>query len=119
MAMVHSDGTTTPVIDASVHIFFRSNVDLRSFMREPFRSRGIPDVEMDWWGRPGGEYAPEALGAGEDYPASDPDITCAALFGLRGVDVTVLHPMTRGVLPCRHLPGARRAAQNTMIVSPC
>jgi predicted TIM-barrel fold metal-dependent hydrolase len=117
MAMVHSDGTTTPVIDASVHIFFRSNVDLRSFMREPFRSRGIPDVTMDWWGRPGGEYAPEALETGEDHPASDPDVTGAALFGRRGADVAVLHPMTRGVLPDRHLTTAVLAAHNEMMVS--
>lgn len=117
MAMVHSDGTTTPVIDASVHIFFRSNVDLRSFMREPFRSRGFPDVEMDWWGRPGGEYAPEAAGTGEEYPASDPDVTGAVLFDRRGVDVAVLHPMTRGVLPDRHLTSALLAAHNEMMVS--
>ncbi len=117
MSMVHSDGTTTPVIDASVHIFFRSNADLRSFMREPFRSRGIPDAEMDWWGRPGGEYAPEAVGTGEDYPASDPDVTGTVLFGQRGADVAVLHPMTRGVLPDRHLTSAVLAAHNEMMVS--
>ena len=53
----HSDGSQTPVIDASVHIFSQSNKDLReNFMREPFRSRGFPDYEMDWYGAPGGEY---------------------------------------------------------------
>jgi uncharacterized protein len=117
MAMVHSDGTATPVIDASAHIFFRSSADLRGFLREPFRSRGIPGVEMDWWGRPGGDYAPEAAGTGEDYPASDPDVTGAALFGRRGADVAVLHPMTRGVLPDRHLASAVLAAHNEMMVS--
>ena len=44
----HPDGATTPVIDASVHIFFKSNKDLRSFLREPFKSRGFPDYEMDY-----------------------------------------------------------------------
>ncbi len=43
----HVDGTRTPVIDASVHIFFPSNKDLRAFLREPFKSRGFPDYEMD------------------------------------------------------------------------
>ena len=38
----HPDGTRTPVIDASVHIFFPSNKDLRSFLREPFKSRSAP-----------------------------------------------------------------------------
>lgn len=30
------------IIDASVHVFFESNGDLRSYMQEPFKSRGIP-----------------------------------------------------------------------------
>ena len=50
----HPDGTRTPVIDASVHIFFASNKDLRAVLREPFKSRGFPDYEMDWYGAPGG-----------------------------------------------------------------
>ena len=57
----HPDGATTPVIDASVHIFVQSNKDLRkNFMAEPYRSRGFPDYEMDWYGAPGGEYAKAA-----------------------------------------------------------
>jgi uncharacterized protein len=117
MAMTHSDGASTPLIDASVHIFFRSNVDFRGFMREPFRSRGIPDVQMDWWARPGGEYAQAATETGESHPASDPDVTGDQLFNRRGVDVAVLHPMTRGVLPDRHLTSAVLAAYNEMMVS--
>ena len=35
------DGQRTPVIDASVHIFARSNKDLRDTMREPFSSRAF------------------------------------------------------------------------------
>jgi predicted TIM-barrel fold metal-dependent hydrolase len=117
MAIRHDDGATTPLIDASVHIFFRSNADLRGFMREPFRSRGIPDVQMDWWSRPGGDYAEEARDTGEDHPASDPDITGDWLFNRQNVDVAILHPMTRGVLPDRHLTSAVLAAHNEMMVS--
>ena len=48
--MEHPDGSRTPVIDSSVHIFCQSNKDLRqTFMREPFRSRGFPDYDMDWY----------------------------------------------------------------------
>ena len=69
----HSDGTKTPVIDASVHIFVQSNKDLRkNFMQEPFRSRGFPDYEMDWYGAPGGEYANGTEGPDRQYPGSDP-----------------------------------------------
>jgi predicted TIM-barrel fold metal-dependent hydrolase len=117
MVMQHSDGASTPLIDTSVHIFFRSNDDLRSFMHEPFKSRGFPDVELDWWGAAGGEYAPIAQDTGEQYPASDPDITGERLFNQQGVDVAILHPMSRGVMPDRHLTSALLAAHNEMMVS--
>jgi predicted TIM-barrel fold metal-dependent hydrolase len=102
------------VIDASVHVFFRSNPDLRGYMHEPFISRGIPDVEMTWYGAPGSEYVPWASRPGM-YPASDPDFTARQLFTERGVDVAVLHPMTRGCLPDRHLTSAILAAHNQML----
>jgi uncharacterized protein len=111
----NSDGSKTPVIDASVHIFMQSNKDLRrNFMAEPYRSRGFPDYEMDWYQAPGGEYAPGTEADG--YPASDPALVGAELFGKRGVDVAVLHPMTRGIMPDRHLGTAIAAAHNEMLV---
>ncbi|MCV7383257.1 amidohydrolase family protein [Mycolicibacter longobardus] len=113
----HPDGTHTPVIDASVHIFAASNKDLRSFLREPFKSRGFPDYEMDWYGAPGGEYAPGTEGPQRGYPGSDPDVVAQHLFAERGVDVAVLHPMTRGVMPDRHLGSAIAAAHNEILVS--
>ncbi|MGV9675875.1 amidohydrolase family protein [Nocardia sp. NPDC003482] len=112
-----SDGTDLPVIDASVHIFFASNRDLRSFLREPFTSRGIPDPEMDWYGAPGGEYAKGTRGPDKGYPGSDPAFVARQLFAERGVDVAVLHPMTRGILPDRHLTSAVLAAHNEMMVT--
>jgi predicted TIM-barrel fold metal-dependent hydrolase len=113
----HPDGTRTPVIDASVHIFAASNSDLRGHLREPYRSRGFPDYEMDWYGAPGGEYAPGTEGAKGQYPGSDPDVVAQHLFVDRGVDVAVLHPMTRGVMPDRHLGSAIAAAHNEILVS--
>jgi predicted TIM-barrel fold metal-dependent hydrolase len=112
------DGARTPVIDASVHIFCQSNKDLReTFMREPFRSRGFPDYEMDWYGAPGGEYAKGTRGENKGYPGSDPDLVAHHLFDERGIDVAVLHPMTRGVMPDRHLGTAIAAAHNEMMVT--
>ncbi len=111
----HPDGTRSPVIDASVHVFAQSNKDLRSFLREPFKSRGFPDYEMDWYGAPGGEYV---RGADEHgYPGSDPDIVAKHLFAESGVDVAILHPMTRGIMPDRHLGTAIAAAHNEILVS--
>jgi uncharacterized protein len=114
----HPDGAKTPVIDASVHIFCKSNKDLmQTFMREPFRSRGFPDYDMNWYGAPGGEYAKGTEGPDRQYPGSDPDIVARHLFVDRGVDVAVLHPMTRGIMPDRHLGTAIAAAHNEMMVT--
>ncbi len=108
----------TPVIDASVHIFVESNKDLRkNFLQEPFRSRGFPDYEMDWYGAPGGEYAPRTQGPDGQYPGSDPAVAAQHLFVDRGVDIAILHPMTRGIMPDRHLGSALAAAHNEMMVS--
>jgi predicted TIM-barrel fold metal-dependent hydrolase len=112
---VRIDGRSHSVIDASVHIFFRDNPDFRSYLREPFMSRGIPDVEMDWYGAPGGEYAPNTSVGGE-YPGSDPEKAGCLLFEDRGVDLAIVHPMTRGILPDRHLTTAVLAAHNEMMV---
>ncbi|MDT5277637.1 MAG: uncharacterized protein QOG95_4569, partial [Mycobacterium sp.] len=111
----HPDGTRTPLIDASVHIFFPRNKDLRAVLREPFKSRGFPDYEMDWYGAPGGEYAPNTEGPDRQYPGSDPQLVGHELFSKRGVDVAILHPMGRGIMPDRHLGTALHAAHNEMM----
>ena len=115
----HTQGPVrVPVIDASVHIFFGSNKDLRqNFLREPFSSRGFPDYEMDWYGAPGGEYAKGTRGPNNEYPGSDVGVVAKHLFADRGVDVAVLHPMTRGIMPDRHLGTAIAAAHNEMMVT--
>src|SRR5947208_13858439 len=92
-------GFKTPVIDASVHIFSKSNKDLRSFLRAPVKSRGLPDYEMDWYGAPGGEYAPNTEGGDRDYPGSDPEVVGGQLFNDGGSDAAILHPLTPGILP--------------------
>jgi len=86
-------------------------------MREPYKSRGFPDYEMDWYGAPGGEYAPNTEGPDRQYPGSDPEFVGNELFTKRGVDVAVLHPMGRGIMPDRHLGSALHAAHNEMMVS--
>ena len=51
------------------------------------------------------------------YPGSDPEFVANELFSKRGVDVAVLHPMSRGIMPDRHLGSALHAAHNEMMVS--
>jgi predicted TIM-barrel fold metal-dependent hydrolase len=105
------------IIDSSVHMFFRKGSEVRDFMTEPYKSRGIPDVEMDWYGAPGGEYDADIVKRSEGgYPGSDPSLVSEHLFGEQGVDIAILHPMTRGNLPDRHLNNAVLSAHNKMLV---
>ena len=101
-----------------MHIFTQSNKDLRqNFMREPFRSRGFPDYEMDWYGAPGGEYAKGTEGPDGSTRDRTRRSSAQHLFVDRGVDVAILHPMTRGIMPDRHLGTAIAAAHNEMMVT--
>ena len=104
------------VVDASVHVFCRHNDEIRDFMAEPFVSRGFPDVEMFWYGAPDGEYAESVISSTEGYPGSDPERVGHHLFVERDTDIAILHPMTRGVMPDRHLGSAIAAAHNEMLV---
>ncbi len=113
-------GNETPtnrqlVVDASVHVFFQGNREIRDWLREPFKSRGIPDVEMGWYQAPDGEYSPAIVAATDGYPGSDPRQVGRHLFEERGVDIAILHPMTRGLMPDRHVGSAICAAHNEML----
>ena len=46
-----------------------------------------------------------------------PPSVAEELFDKRGVDVAILHPMTRGIMPDRHLGTAIAAAHNEMLVT--
>ena len=107
----------SPIVDSSVHIFFRHNEELRDYLEEPWKSRGIPHVEMDWYGAPDGEYSKKIADDTEGYPGSDPATVGRHLFEERGVDIAILHPMTRGTLPDFRLDTAIVNAHNQMLVS--
>lgn len=122
-----------PLIDASVHIFFRSDTDLRSYLREPFASRGYPDPDVAWDAPPGNRYSADALdglkgsseGAGFEaaharkdagHPGSDPEVVGRAIFEDRGFDYAILHPMSVGAIqPDWHLGNELLAATNRMM----
>ncbi|MBO0852487.1 MAG: amidohydrolase family protein [Nocardia sp.] len=110
------DGSTSPLIDASVHIYFQGNRELRDWLPAPHNARGFPDVEMEWYGAPGGEFAPGTILSEGGYPGSEPEAVGRVLFEERGVDVAVLHAMTRGTLPDRNLNTAILNAHNRMLV---
>jgi predicted TIM-barrel fold metal-dependent hydrolase len=101
---------TQLLVDASVHPFMGSNSELREYLPEQFRSRGIPDVESLWYQAPGGDYHPDLYGGG--YPGSDPATVAGHLFDDRGTGIAILDPLTRGNLPDRILNNAVCSALN-------
>ncbi|BCB82860.1 amidohydrolase family protein [Phytohabitans suffuscus] len=106
-----------PLIDASVHVFFKSDGDLRSRLREPFRSRGYPHVDVSWFAPPGPRYAAASENPDGSHPGSDPEAVGREILRERGFDFAILHPMTAaGILPDWHLSSAIMAATNEMLV---
>jgi predicted TIM-barrel fold metal-dependent hydrolase len=104
------------IVDASVHVFFRSNAEIRDWLREPWRSRGVSDVEMGWYSAPDGEYDPEIVADTDGYPGADPRQVGRHLFEERGVDIAILHPMGRGINPDHRLGTVLDSAHNQMLV---
>ncbi|TDO46402.1 putative TIM-barrel fold metal-dependent hydrolase [Kribbella sp. VKM Ac-2527] len=104
-----------PLIDASVHIFFKSDADLRGHMHEPFASRGFPEPDVAWFAPPGKKYAPGTANPDGSHQASDPETVGRAIFAERGFDFAILHPMSGGVMPDRHLGAAILTATNEMM----
>lgn len=105
-----------PLIDASVHIFFETDADLRAHLQEPFKSRGYPAPDVAWFAPPGPRYAPGTVSANGTHPGSDPELVGRSLFEERGFDLAVLHPMTTAaILPDWHLGTAVLSATNRMM----
>ena len=73
-------------------------------MREPFKQPRLPGLRDGLVRRPWRRVRSKGSeGPDRQYPGSDPDIVGDQLFDERGVDVAILHPMTRGIMPDRHL----------------
>jgi uncharacterized protein len=84
-------------IDSSVQPFFQSDQELRAYLPEAFKSRGMPDIESVWYQAPGGDYHPDLYGDGN--PGSNVTKTIADVFADDQVDIAVLNPLTRGNIP--------------------
>lgn len=106
-----------PLVDASVQIFFANGADLRGYLKEPFASRGFPDPEIAWFAPPTGDrFTPGSRTAPGVHPSSDPEVVGRAIFDDRGADFAIVHPMSNGIQPDRHLMSALMSAHNQMMV---
>lgn len=109
----------TGIIDASVHPFFTSDTELRSYLPESMKTRGLPGTERPWYQAPGGEYLERTYGEGYPgqggFPASDQRQVVADVVERNGASTAVLHPLTRGNLPDWRLGSGVCAATNAWL----
>jgi len=100
------------IIDANVQPHFRYNAEIRRYLPPEHKLRAIPDVELQWYQAPGGDYRQDLYGDG--YPGSDPDAVARHLFDEGGAHYAVLNPLTRGniadYLLIPHIEGATELA---------
>ncbi len=109
-------GTESLKIDSSVHAFFKSDADLRTYLRAPFASRGFPDPDVSWFSPEGPKYAAGTENSDGSHPGSDPETVGAHIFGEGGLDFAVVHPMTgAAILPDWHLGTAILSGTNQML----
>ncbi len=99
-----------PIIDTSVQPFLPSNADLRAFLPDALRLRGMPDVESAWYQAPDGDYQQHLYGG--EYPGSDPLRVARDVLDEPGVDIAILNPRTRGPHPNYLMNNAICAATN-------
>ena len=102
------------VIDTNVQVHFRYNSEIRRYISPAHKLRAIPDVELQWYQAPGGDYRTDLYGDG--YPGSNPETVTRHLFEEGGVDYAILNPPTRGNIADYLLNSRICAAVNDWLV---
>lgn len=100
------------LIDASAHPTMRRSDDIRDYMPQPFVHYQIPNPDRYFYPAPKSDYLDIAWGQEGTAPGSDPTRTADYLFGDLGVDIAILVPLTRGLLPDVDLSSAICRATN-------
>ena len=85
------------VIDCLVHPQVVEKDELRRYMDEPWNERSFPPPDRYFYPVPDGQYLKEAI-TGAALPGSDPSQVLARMDEA-GIDVSILLPLTRGLLP--------------------
>lgn len=86
------------VIDAAAHPMLKASDDIRVYMEEPLAHERFPNHDRYYYPPPESDYA-DFTWPEKGPPASDPELVAEHLFGDFGIDLAVLVPLTRGILP--------------------
>ena len=110
------DGAAVQVVDAAAHPSFGRPDELRDYMPEPWRSRAFPIPDRYYYPVPGNEWREDAAVDGA-AAGSDPALFRRQLLDEAGVDIAILLPLTRGLLPDLDLSAAICAATNEWLAT--
>ncbi len=104
-------------VDVAVHPFVTHPDELREYMKEPWRSRTLPNpVNRGLYIPPFPQFPPEHLSP-TGLPASDPARVRAELIDRREMSRIVLLPLGRGLLPDTRHEVAIAAATNDWLAA--
>ncbi|GAA2976123.1 amidohydrolase family protein [Microbacterium terrae] len=116
MFRMQRSAASGPRVDASVHVFFSSDRELRDYLGEPWASRGFPTYNTTYTAPHGGRFLRDSQSQPGLHAGSDPEFVGREVIDQRGFDFAVLHPMSVGMLPDWHLESAILEATNRMLV---
>lgn len=102
----------TTVVDAACHPAPRDDAHLRSYLPQPWRERFFPPLDRYWYPSPDPEQLDATARAPGEAPGSDPELFARQVLDEGGVDVAILLPLTRGLVPDLDLGAALCAATN-------
>lgn len=106
------------LVDAAAHPVVVQTNELRDYMAEPWRSRGLPTAvdrellrpTMPW-------YVADSLPAAGGLPGSDPELLRRTLLGEGKADYAILVPLTRGLVPDVRREAAIATATNEWLAA--
>jgi predicted TIM-barrel fold metal-dependent hydrolase len=102
---------TATIVDTAVHPALRYGDELREYLPPHWQGRYFPPPERYYYPAPRSEFRRD-LAPAEGALGSDPQLMARHLFDERGVDVAILLPLTRGLVPDLDLASAICAATN-------
>jgi predicted TIM-barrel fold metal-dependent hydrolase len=105
---------TYRVIDAAVHPTIRDIGELRAYMDEPWRSRAYPRLGGFSYIPPFDEF-PSRFAPGGIHAGSDPVAVRRHLFEEAGIDLAILLPLVRGLMPDVEMADALCSATNAWL----
>ncbi|HVZ13598.1 MAG TPA: amidohydrolase family protein [Bauldia sp.] len=104
-------------VDAAMHPVVTKSSDLRTWLKEPWRSTGLPEAVNRDLMRPKTPWYAEGSKPASGFAGSDPKLARRVLLEEGDLDYVVLLPLTRGMMPNLRREVATAAATNEWLAA--